>query len=201
MFSKFIKNAKSVAVIGALVLGASVGISAEAAEDTKPLHWLKKCITNKDSIRTCMITEAIILENNATKVKIQLASVRIQTISNSKRMTMFIQVPNKILLQSGLRFQVDSGTTRVTPFTICFDKVCEAQVNLTEEFVTTMKKGNFVTLNFLRFDGQPLKFQIPLAGFTAGFNSKGAELTDAQKASLAPTPAVASEPKPLPDSQ
>lgn len=181
MFLKMTNSLKILVLAAVATVGASVSVTFAAEETAKPAHWIKKCITNADSIRTCLLTEAIILENKEKNLRVQLASIRIQSVSNSKRQTMFIQVQNRILLEPGLRFQVDKGTTRVTPFSICFDQVCEAQVSLNDEFVATLKKGNFISLNFLQYDGKPIRFQVPLAGFTAGYNSKGVELTQQQK--------------------
>ena len=166
--------------MSALFFASSSFSAAYAAEAKKPEHWLKKCITNEQSIRTCFVAEAIILENAKKKVKIQLASIRIKSISNTKRLSMYIQVPNRILLQSGLRFQIDKGKTRVSPFSICYDQACEAEINLNSKFVKDLKKGNEISLYFLKFDGKPVTIKVPLKGFTAGFNSKGVELKQSE---------------------
>lgn len=200
MSFKIIGNIKILAVAFALLMTGGVN-AAFAADEKKPVHWLKKCVTDTNSIRTCLLTEAIILENIEQKVRIQLASIRIQSVSNSKRMSMFIQVPNRILLQPGLRFQVDQGKTRVAPFSICFEKGCESEVNLSTDFINQLKKGGEVTLYFLQYDGKPVTIKIPLTGFTAGYNSKGEELTREQ-AGLPPIAEVAKDddaPKPLPE--
>ena len=187
MSFKIMDNFKIIVVAFALLLTG--GVNAAFAADEKPVHWLKRCVTNENSIRTCLVTEAIILENPQQKVRIQLASIRIQSISNSKRLSMFIQVPNRILLQSGLRFQVDQGKTRVAPFSICYEQACESEIDLSTNFVNQLKKGNEVTLYFLQYDGKPVTIKVPLAGFTAGFNSKGLELTPEQ-AGLVPVAAA-----------
>lgn len=208
----------NVKILGlAFVLLITGGVNAAFAADEVPAHWLKRCVTDNSSIRTCLLTEAIILENKEKKIRIQLASIRIQSLSNSKRLTMFIQVPNRILLQPGLRFQVDQGKTRVAPFSICYEKGCESEVDLSTSFVDQLKKGNEVTLYFLQFDGKPVTIKVPLGGFTAGFNSRGVELTPEQAGLVQPakaepaktepaketpaedTPAENSEPKPLPE--
>lgn len=200
---KMIQTIKTLALAVAIMLATSV--STAVAADDVPEHWLKRCVTNDSSIRTCLVTEAIILENLAQKVRIQLASIRIQSVSNSKREKIYIQVPNRILLQSGLRFQIDKGKTRVAPFTICYNEACESEIDLTTEFVNQLKKGNVITLYFLQFDGKPVTINVPLAGFTVGYNSKGFELTPeeaglvpaASKAPILPTGVEA--PKPLPE--
>ena len=207
MSSKIIDNVKILVVALALLTTASV--SAVFAADEEPIHWLKKCVTNENSIRKCLVTEAIILENKEQKVRIQLASIRIQSLSNSKRLSMFIQVPNRILLQSGLRFQVDQGKTRVAPFSICYERACESEIDLSTAFVNQLKKGKEVTLYFLQYDGKPVTIKVPLAGFTAGFNSKGEELTpeqagfipsEAENAKAGKAEATKDdEPKPLPE--
>lgn len=203
MSSKIIHSLKIFALAAALLITG--GVNATFAADEAPLHWIKKCVTNKSSIRTCLMTEAIILENKAKKVRIQLASIRIQSASNTKRLTMFVQVPNRILLQSGLRFQIDQGKTRVAPFTICFEQACESEISLSSGFVTELKKGNEVTLYFLQYDGKPVTIKVPLAGFTAGFNGKGSDITRAEAGFEPETtepkaaPKTDDVPKPLPE--
>lgn len=189
----------------ATLMVVSTGVTAAYGADDPESHWLKRCITNESSIRTCLVTEAIILENKAQNIKIQLASIRIESKSNSKRLNMFIQVPNKILLQSGLRFQIDKGKTRVAPFSICYDQSCESEINLSTDFVNQLKKGNEIALYFLQYDGKPVTIRVPLIGFTAGFNSKGRDLTLEEvglvsaAAAAAPVAAADDAPKPLPE--
>ncbi|PCI88728.1 MAG: hypothetical protein COB24_01830 [Hyphomicrobiales bacterium] len=199
MSFKTINNVKILGVAFALLMTG--GINTAFAADEKPVHWLKRCVTDSKSIRTCLVTEAIILENKEKKIRIQLASIRIQTVSSSKSRTMFIQVPNRILLQPGLRFQVDQGKTRVAPFSICYEKACESEVDLSTDFINQLKKGNQVTLSFLQFDGKPVTIKVPLAGFTVGYNSKGVELTPEQAGLVVPAakPAKDDTPKPLPE--
>ncbi len=180
MHSKLLKNFKflSIGTLLAATLLPNMGVAAEKtkAAPVKETHWLKKCITNEASIRTCFVTEAIILENKAKKIKIQLASIRIKSVSNSKRMHMYIQVPNKVLLQSGLRYQVDKGKISVAPFSICYDQACEAEVIISDANIKELKKGQIINLHFLKYDGKPVTISVPLIGFTAGINSKGEEL-------------------------
>lgn len=203
MSSKIIHSLKIFALAAALLITG--GVNVAFAADEKSEHWIKKCVTNKSSIRTCLMTEAIILENKVKKIRIQLASIRIQSASNTKRLTMFVQVPNRILLQSGLRFQIDQGKTRVAPFTICFEQACESEISLSSSFVSELKKGNEVTLYFLQYDGKPVTIKVPLAGFTAGFNGKGADITETEAGitpkTTAPKAAPIKDdvPKPLPE--
>lgn len=168
-------------------------------------HWKKRCVTDDSSIRTCVVIESVILENLALKTRMQIAVIEIKSVSNSKRLNMYIQVPNNILLQSGLRFQIDAGKTRVSPFTICNEQSCLSEIGLSTDFVNEMKKGSEIKLYFLQNDGKPLKIAIPLIGFTAGFNSKGIELTP-EEAGIVPAAAPKPEakagdeaPKPLPE--
>lgn len=205
MSFKMVQNTKKLLLATMLVLAGGVTTSFAAEGDAE--HWQKRCITSDTSIRTCLVTEAIILENIEQKLRIQLASIRIKSVSNSKRLNMYIQVPNKILLQSGLRFQVDKGKTRVAPFSICYEQACETEIDLSTDFVNQLKKGNEISLYFLQYDGKPVTITVPLVGFTAGFNSKGTDLTPEQvglvSAPAAPAkteaPKTDDAPKPLPE--
>lgn len=193
-----VKNTKNLILATMLVVAGSV--TNTFAADAKVEHWKKRCVTNDKSIRTCLVTEAIILENAEQKVRIQLASIRIKSVSNSKRLNMYIQVPNKILLQSGLRFQVDKGKTRVAPFSICYEQACETEIDLSTDFVKQLKKGNEISLYFLQYDGKPVTIKVPLGGFTAGFNSNGTDLTPEEVGLVTGTaPKTEDAPKPLPE--
>ncbi|NRA88389.1 MAG: invasion associated locus B family protein [Rhizobiales bacterium] len=182
----------TIAAVATVSVGVTTGYAAEAE---KVEHWGKKCITNDQHIRLCTVAEALFISGKDNKIISQVMSVRLITASNTKRVKMFVQVPNRILLQPGLQIKIDGEKTRVAPFRVCFDQACEAEISVTDDYINQLKKGNNIKLKFLLYNNVTSEWSIPLKGFTAGYDSKGTELVIPKPVAKSNAPV---NPKPLP---
>jgi hypothetical protein len=78
-----------------------------------------------------------------------------------------------MLLQPGLRVQIDDQPPTDVKYGICFPNACYAEVEVNDEFVTKLKAGGKLTITTLNQQAKPVNFPMTLAGFTKAYDGKG----------------------------
>ena len=87
-----------------------------------------------------------------------------------------ITLPLGIFLPTGIELQIDGkGKVGRLPINTCTPTGCQAGVQLDEDFVTRMKKGDQMTVTFGNPQGQGIAAPVSLSGFTAGLESLESE--------------------------
>ena len=81
--------------------------------------------------------------------------------------------PLGTLLQSGVVVQVDQSEARQYPFNWCSQVGCFARFGLTQESINAMKRGNTATIMLASVAApeEPVRLNLSLTGFTAGYDS------------------------------
>jgi len=82
-----------------------------------------------------------------------------------------VAAPLGVLLQAGLRIQVDANEPVALPFQICVEAGCIVRDALPDAFVEQMKRGAVAKMTVVSPNQQPVSVDISLSGFTAGFNA------------------------------
>lgn len=80
-------------------------------------------------------------------------------------------LPLGIWLPPGVELRVDEGKTGRIPVDTCDPSGCRAGVELDDEFLNSMKKGNELNITFGGRNRQGITVPISLDGFTAGLAS------------------------------
>ena len=75
-----------------------------------------------------------------------------------------------LLLQTGIRFGVDTGQPVSGRYAICFPNGCFAEAQVKDDFINAMKKGNTLNVSVQNQGAREVTFAIPLADFAKGFD-------------------------------
>ncbi|ODN70802.1 invasion associated locus B family protein [Methylobrevis pamukkalensis] len=75
-----------------------------------------------------------------------------------------------MLIQPGMRVQIDKNKQEAAKYTICFPNACFAELVVDDAFVASLKKGNNLVLTTLNQQGKGVSFQLSLSGFTAAYD-------------------------------
>jgi invasion protein IalB len=92
-----------------------------------------------------------------------------------------VTVPSGRLVQPGIGLQVDGGKAQKLEYVICFPDRCVAEVPLTDQIVTSFKKGQQITLTSINFQNQPNPIKIALTGFSDAFDGPAMKQSDIEE--------------------
>ncbi len=100
--------------------------------------------------------------------------------------------PLGTLLQSGIVVQVDQGEARQYPFNWCSQVGCFARFGLTQESINGMKRGKTATIMLASVAAPetPVRLNLSLTGFTAGYDSLSVPAAPATGAPATAAPAT-----------
>ncbi|MXN64606.1 invasion associated locus B family protein [Stappia sp. GBMRC 2046] len=162
MARKF-KRGLAILALGSIAsLSMVTGAAAQEVTPGEESPWIKVCNTdpkaNKD---VCLITQELRTDTGQF-----LASVALREISGEARKTLLIAVPPGMLIQPGLRVQVDSGKQTEAKYGICFPNACYSELVVDDNFIGSMKKGGALKLTTLNQQAKPVPFELSLIGFT-----------------------------------
>lgn len=148
--------------IAAAVFAAAPGALAQTVEPAADSPWVKVCNTDPQSKKEiCVVTQELRTDTGQF-----LASVAVREIGGEARKTLLIAVPPGMLIQPGLRVQVDAGKQNEAKYGICYPNACYSELVINDEFIGSMKKGNALILTTLNQQAKQVPFQLTLAGFT-----------------------------------
>ncbi|GHB34481.1 hypothetical protein GCM10007094_24640 [Pseudovibrio japonicus] len=143
--------------------GSSVAQSAQA-EDA----WVKVCNTDPKSKKEfCLITQELRTDTGQF-----LAQAVVREVTGESRKLLHIAVPPGMLIQPGLRVQVDAGTQSEAKYTICFPNACIAEMVIDDAFVGGLKRGGKLVITTLNQQGKARPFDLTLKGFTRVYDGE-----------------------------
>ncbi|MBA5776793.1 invasion associated locus B family protein [Stappia sp. F7233] len=165
MASSFKQRLAAWGVASIAALGMAAGANAQTAQEVQPdaeSPWVKVCNTDQKAKKdVCLITQELRTDTGQF-----LASVAIREISGEARKTLLIAVPPGMLIQPGLRVQVDAGKQTEAKYGICFPNACYSELVIDGGFVDSMKKGGKLILTTLNQQAKAVPFELSLIGFT-----------------------------------
>jgi len=175
MMAIFKKGLASCAV-AAVAMAASLGpVSAQSEEQESP--WVKVCnVDPKVNKEICLITQE--LRTNTGQF---LSSVAVREIEGEARKTLLIAVPTGMLIQPGLRIQVDAGKQSQAKYGICFPNACYSELVVDDGFITSMKKGGKLILTTLNQQAKAIPMELTLIGFTKVYDGEPMDVAEMQK--------------------
>tara|TARA_R110002124_G_scaffold67647_6_gene183630 strand:- start:15277 stop:15903 length:627 start_codon:yes stop_codon:yes gene_type:complete len=150
-----------------LLLAAAYSGAASAQETASPGNqWTKLCTVEKKSkTKVCLVTQEI---RSATGQF--LASVAVREINGPEKQTVVISVPPGMLLQPGMRLQVDDHEEQEVKYGICFPKYCYSELAIKPSFIAEMKGGEKLVVTAFSQQGKAIGFELTLAGFTSSYD-------------------------------
>ena len=90
-------------------------------------------------------------------------------------MQFIIGVPPGMLIQPGIQVQIDMGKQMPLMYSICFPNTCFADLDITADFVKTVRGGKQLTISAVNQGAQSISFPISLAGFTKAYDGAGVD--------------------------
>ncbi|TYC53853.1 invasion associated locus B family protein [Rhodobacterales bacterium] len=162
--------------VGAFVaLSSFAGAPAIAQEEESP--WTKACNTNKNTQKEiCFIS--IELRTNTGQF---LSNIAIQEVEGEARKKLLVAVPTGVLIQPGLRIQIDDGKPLQAKYSICAPNACYAELAIDDSFINSMKQGGEMRVAPYNQQAKEIVFKMTLIGFTKVYDGEPMNIADLQK--------------------
>ncbi|MGJ8533381.1 MAG: invasion associated locus B family protein [Alphaproteobacteria bacterium] len=149
----------------AMLVGTIGNIHAQQAAPAQAA-WVKVCNQDPTSKKdVCLTTQEIRADSGQF-----LASVAVREIGGEEKQSLVIAVPTGMLVQPGLRLQVDKNTQKEIKYGICFPNACYAELPIDPSVIAEMKRGNALVLTTLNQQAKAINFKLTLVGFTASYD-------------------------------
>jgi invasion protein IalB len=173
--SKIARAAIMAAGAAAMVAGSTLAASAQQ-QPQMPRGWFKVCSKQED-VDICNVQNIVVAESGQLLIGLSLIDLK----GKVNRRVFQVTVPSGRMLPPGIGMQIDGGQTRKLDYTICLPDRCIGEVPLTDELVSSFKKGQGLTLTSINFQNQPNPMQVSLAGFTAAFDGPPMKQSDVEE--------------------
>lgn len=173
------RTAKIAGRVAAAVLSLGLLSTAVSAQDApaapapaaetapEPANaWVKLCGNDKAANKEiCFIQRELRTDSGQF-----LASAGVREVKGEARKILLLQTPTAMLIQPGMRVQVDKGKQEAAKYTICFPNACFAELPITDEFIASMKRGGEIVLTTLNQQAKGVNFKLSLKGFTSAYD-------------------------------
>ena len=146
----------------------------DEAED--PLPWIKICSKDADKKNVCLVAKEVRSAEGQL-----VASVALRDIEGDAKKVLLIAVPPVVLIQPGMRVQVDKGKQMEAKYTICFPNACYAEMEIADSAIADMKKGKALIVTSLNIQQKPMSFPFQLSTFKTASEGEGIDPTAGQK--------------------
>lgn len=166
--SRFLLTLSGAVIVSSLLLtGASAQqTGAAATAPAVPDGWFKLCNTNpKNNQKVCVLNIQLKNENGAA-----LASVRLVEAEGVKQKGFTIIIPPGLLIQPGMRIQIDGANRGTAKFQVCSQQACVVETRFNSDIITSMKRGNQMKVIGIAQNQQQVEFPVTLTGFTAAYD-------------------------------
>ncbi len=167
---QFLRGARPALAAAALLVGAPAAVMAQDAPAGGDVsQWIKVC--NPKQQTDCAVTKDYVVETGP------LATFTIRTSSDPKKFIVGVTVPPGFIFPPGIPISVDSGKKTTAHYLICWPDapksqhvVCIAQAEVSEAFVSSMKKGGKLQLQLTSGDAGVVPVDFSLGGFAKVFD-------------------------------
>lgn len=152
--------------------------AAGAAASGAPANdWIKLCGEDKTAKKQiCFVQRELRTDGGQF-----LASAGVRSVDGEARRILLLQTPVGMLIQPGMRVQIDNGKQDAAKYTICFPNACFAELPVNDAYVASMKKGNDLVLTTLNQQAKAVTFKLSLKGFTSAFDGPAIDTAALQR--------------------
>ena len=125
--------------------------------------WTKFCLKGqeKDAKQVCFTGKDARIESGMPVV----AAVLIEPDAPDAKKVLRVTVPLGVQLTHGTRVIVDQNQPMQGPFVICFTNGCMSDYEANPAMITSLKKGQGLTVQAINAGGQPISLVLPLGDF------------------------------------
>jgi len=169
-------NASRLAILTAGVVGLlAAGLAPAVAQDQQkqPQGWFKACAKQQD-IDVCNVQNILTAQTGQLVTGISLIELK----GKVNRRVFQVSVPSGRMVPPGIGLQVDGAKAQKMDYVLCFPDRCIAEVQLSDQMVSSFKKGQVITLTSVNFQNQPNPVKVSLAGFTGAYDGPALQQSD-----------------------
>ncbi|MBL8582190.1 MAG: invasion associated locus B family protein [Rhizobiaceae bacterium] len=164
--------------VAGVLLAGTAGAFAQAQQQA-PQGWFKVCSKQED-VDICNVQNIVTAGTGQLVTGVSLIELK----GKVNRKVFQVSVPSGRLVPPGIGLQVDGGKAQKLDYVICFPERCVAEAQLSDQLVSSFKKGSELTLTSVNFQNQPNPIKISLQGFTGAYDGepiKQADIEERQK--------------------
>ena len=173
--------AKPLAVLAATAMLA-VATSSVLAQTSTPQGPQQLQLTFSPWVKLCNKTPepnakqiCVIVKDGRTDSGLLVVSVALIEMDGEARKLIRISMPYGVALQHGTRMIVDQDTPATSPFVTCLPPVvppggCIADYEASADLINRLKKGQYLTVQAIHMNGQPMSPQLSLADFAKAYD-------------------------------
>jgi len=170
------KTARSPLVLALVASATVIGAAATPAVAQPAVaadQWVKVCRTDEKQKKEICKT-AFDLRTSGGQF---LASIAVVEANGEARKFVDLIMPTGLLLQPGVKVQIDQNKAEDGKYGMCAADGCVAQLVTSDALVGQMKKGTNLTVTAQGQSANPIEFVFPLATFKAA--NEGAAMDEA----------------------
>jgi len=131
--------------------------------------WALECLRIPEGEEPCQIVQTLTddEDNQVANVRMFKLPAGGQAVAGA-----LVAVPLETLLTAQLTITVNGGQPKRYPFSVCDRQGCYARIGLTQEDITTYKRGAAATVTLVPFvaPDERVDVTMSLTGFTAGYD-------------------------------
>jgi invasion protein IalB len=131
--------------------------------------WVKLCNTDPASKKELCLT----LQELRAETGQFIASATLRQVSGDDKISFIAAVPPGMLIQPGLRVQIDTGKQYPLKYGICYPNACYGELEVDADFVNALRKGKQLVLTTLNQQAKGVAFPMTLTGFGKAYDGKG----------------------------
>jgi invasion protein IalB len=157
---------------------AAMSVPAAAQDTAAPSEslWNKICATDPaTSKEMCVVNQEIKAETGQF-----IASAAIRQVTGEEKISLVVAVPPGLMIQPGIRVQVDQSKPYELKYGICFTNACYAELEINPKIVKAMKGGSKLIITAVTPQAKAASFPMSLVGFTKAYDGEGIAAGDAK---------------------
>ena len=159
-------SALALSALGAAPVAAQQQGAAETVLKASHGDWEVRCV---EGTQTCAATQMLANPDGQPLIDVEVVSV--EGNEEAEALMRFL-APLGVLLPRGLQMRIDGGEPIQTPFLVCTQQACLAQIGLGTQGVNTLKRGAAaqVTVYSAQRPEEPVQATLSLMGFTRSYD-------------------------------
>lgn len=164
-----------VLVAGASFMPAATFAQDAAAPGAPPQGWFKTCSKQEDA-DVCIVQNQVVAQNGQMITAVGLISIE----GKVNRKILQVSVPSARLVPPGVVMQIDGGKGQKLDYAVCLPDRCTAEIPMTDQLITSLKKGKEVVFTSINFRRVPNPIKIALEGFTGAYDNAAISQSQAE---------------------
>ncbi|MFC5068753.1 invasion associated locus B family protein [Flaviflagellibacter deserti] len=149
-------------------VSAAMGAAVPANNGPKP-EWMKVC-GKDDKQKTELCSVSSYIQADAGNVVGEIRLLDVKRDKESKRIIEAL-IPPGFLIPPGVNLVIDDAKQPITGrYRVCYQNVCLAEVQVTDETLAAIRKGSMLTFFAANAQGQWVGAKASLAGFSSSYD-------------------------------